>query len=279
MAAAIYVEDVWFQYKEEDPAVVQDLSLSIGAREFVAVLGRNGSGKSTFAHMINGLLLPTRGKVEVKGRNVADEANHSWLRQRVGMVFQNPEHQFVAATVRDDIAFGLENIGMPREKMIERIEWSAKKTGISELLDAEPHRLSGGQKQRAAIAGVLALKPSILVFDEATSMLDPYGRKEVLATLTGLFEEENITIIMITHDIKEALQAERILVLEEGKLLLDQTPAGLCNEGDRLRARGYEWPYFIEMQQELTRQGVHLPTYYVTEEEWVEALWMLSSKM
>ncbi|WP_240377764.1 energy-coupling factor transporter ATPase [Bacillus piscicola] len=239
----VSLEDVSFRYNEMDQWILQEINVAIQQAEWVSVLGPNGSGKSTLARLLNGLLLPEKGTVWVDGNITSSEEGRQIIRRSAGMVFQNPDHQFVAPTVRDDLAFGMENAGIDRETMIARINQVAWQTGVESFLDAEPHRLSGGQKQRAAIAGALVLQPKLLLLDEATSMLDPNGRKEVLATVQGLNREEGITIVSITHDLREAFLADRILYLEKGKLIQDIPADQLLHQLSWLEEKDVPLPY------------------------------------
>ncbi|SDJ08293.1 energy-coupling factor transporter ATPase [Natribacillus halophilus] len=279
MQPIIDCQNLYFRYREEQDWILQDFHLQLYKGDWLALLGTNGSGKSTFARTLNGLLQPERGTVEVAGYQLDDEESIWTVRQKAGMVFQNPDHQFVAATVRDDIAFGLENAGIPRTEMIERIEESSIRVGIADKLTTEPHRLSGGQKQRAAIAGILALRPDIMIFDEATSMLDPKGRGEVMQTMAEL-NRAGITIIMITHELEEALQAERIVFMEQGKTVRDQSTHEFFQDPQFLLSRGFYLPYFLDMQVALQEQtGVSLRPLALSEQEWVERLCTSPFKM
>ncbi|RSL28983.1 energy-coupling factor transporter ATPase [Salibacterium salarium] len=250
---AVELIDVHFQYTEDDPFVLQALDASIHPGEWIAVIGPNGSGKSTLSRLFNGLLFPTLGEVSINGRNTQVEEKLTTIRREVGMVFQNPDHQFVAPTVRDDIAFGMENAGVEREEMKDRIAQVSRLTGIDHLLETEPHRLSGGQKQRVAIAGVLALQPRIMVLDEATSMLDPAGRKEVMTTMSDLHQKEGITIISVTHRLHEALMADRIWYMEEGRIVFDLKAKELLEQLERLENKNIPLPYALKLLQELKR--------------------------
>lgn len=244
--------------------------------KWISVLGRNGSGKSTFGRLLNGLHLPKEGTVLVSGLPTTDEHDIWLIRKKVGMVFQNPDHQFVATSVRDDIAFGLENLGLNREEMEERIEKYASLIGISSLLESEPHRLSGGQKQRVAIAGIMAMEPEVIVLDEATSMLDPIGRKEVMETIQML-HQRGMTIISITHDMDEAVLASRMFLFHKGKLALEGTPQDIFSQLDEVRALGLSLPFATELQDELRMQGLTFSKTCLTEEELIEELWTLYS--
>ncbi|GAK04759.1 ATPase component of general energizing module of ECF transporters [Geomicrobium sp. JCM 19037] len=266
--------DLYFTYEEEQDWILNNLSFQAYRGEWIAILGTNGSGKSTLARMLNALLIPTSGTTEVDGLRT-DEEDHIWeIRQKAGMVFQNPDHQFVAATVRDDIAFGLENAGISREQMIERIQAASEQVAIDDHLDAEPHRLSGGQKQRAAIAGILALRPDIMIFDESTSMLDPEGRKEVMKTMNEL-HERGFTLIMITHDLQEAMQADRVVFMEKGTIVKDMSTEAFFQDPAFLMDRNFHLPYFLEVQAYLNDNKQQ--AYMLDEDEWVKMLCKLHS--
>lgn len=224
---SIEIKNVSFQYQSNTP-VLQDINLTIKKGEWVTILGHNGSGKSTLSKLIIGLLKPKTGEIIVNGIPLNQDTVYD-IRQKVGIVFQNPDNQFVGVTVRDDIAFGLENLQIPREDMIERIETYAKKVNVLEYLNKEPHALSGGQKQRVAIAGILAMHTDIIIFDEATSMLDPKGRNMVLETIKQL-RNEGKTIITITHTMKEALMSDRIVVLKDGKVLKEDAAQSILKD-------------------------------------------------
>ncbi|AXF56677.1 energy-coupling factor transporter ATPase [Salicibibacter kimchii] len=278
MPPLIHCEHLYFRYWEEQDFILQDLRLQINQGEWVALLGTNGSGKSTFARMLNALLQPESGTITI-GALRTDKEEDIWaIRQKVGMVFQNPDHQFVAATVRDDIAFGLENAGISRTDMLARIEEASERAGIKDALSTEPHRLSGGQKQRAAIAGILALRPEIMIFDEATSMLDPNGRREVMETIAEL-NQAGITIIMITHELEEALQASRVVFMERGATSRDQTVYDFFQDPDFLLSRSFTLPYFLRMQVALQAKGVHVGHLSLSEHEWVKRLCTSPLKM
>lgn len=270
----IQFDKINFEYESAEQPALQSVSISINENEWIAVLGRNGSGKSTFGRLINGLLTPTSGTVKVSGLSTSSEKNVWSIRQCVGMIFQNPDHQFVATTVKDDLAFGLENLGLPRDVMEERIEEYSKLIGISHLLDSEPHRLSGGQKQRVAIAGVMAMEPKVIVFDEATSMLDPIGRKEVLETMQML-HRRGMTIISISHDMNETVFADRMLIFHQGKLLKDATPVEIYENPNLLVEMGLTLPYVFQLQNELNVNGVAISKVCLTEEELISELWKL----
>lgn len=274
MTKIIEVRNVFFRYNETEEDVIKDVSFSLDEGEWLAILGHNGSGKSTLAKLLNGLLQPYSGTVTVAGYETND-ANHIWdIRKLVGVVFQNPDNQFVGTTVMDDVAFGLENIGIPREEMLERIHDSLRKVQMEEFFDHEPHRLSGGQKQRVALAGIIALKPKIIILDEATSMLDPKGRKEVMEVVKNLNETENITVISITHDVEEAMLADRMIVMNQGEKVLEGRPQEIfITYRDKLKEYKLDVPFVIQLKQKLAEKGIPLSEHIFTQEELVEELW------
>jgi energy-coupling factor transport system ATP-binding protein len=270
----IKIENLSYAYEEDDAnasPVLKELSLEIEKGEFVAVLGHNGSGKSTLAKLLNMILLPTSGKIFVKGKditleNMSDEELLE-LRKTVGMVFQNPDNQLVATIVEDDVAFGPENLGIPSGDIRERVDKVLGDLGMLEYAKHEPHRLSGGQKQRIAIAGVMAMLPECIIFDESTAMLDPLGRRDVMSAIDKLNREQGITVIMITHYMEEAAVADRIVVLDDGKLILDGTPSYVFEHEDRLRECGLAIPQGTELVHKLRRAGVSLEGECVTLED------------
>ncbi len=273
MKPIIELENLTFRYQKNDerPAL-EDVSLKVYPGEWIAIIGHNGSGKSTLAKTINGLLAPESGKVQVDEYQLTEE--HLWsIRRMVGMVFQNPDNQFVGATVEDDVAFGLENQGIPREEMVIRVQEALKQVRMNEFATREPARLSGGQKQRVAIAGVVALRPDIIILDEATSMLDPEGRAEVIATIKKIKEENNLTVLSITHDIDEAANANRILVMRQGKLIDEGTPEKIFSAGPKLIELGLDLPFPERLKYSLQKRGIQVPEEYLTEEGMVEWLW------
>ena len=273
MKPIIELENLTFRYQKNDerPAL-EDVSLKVYPGEWIAIIGHNGSGKSTLAKTINGLLAPESGKVQVGEYQLTEE--HLWsIRRMVGMVFQNPDNQFVGATVGDDVAFGLENQGIPREEMVIRVQEALKQVRMNEFATREPARLSGGQKQRVAIAGVVALRPDIIILDEATSMLDPEGRAEVIATIKKIKEENNLTVLSITHDIDEAANANRILVMRQGKLIDEGTPGKIFSAGPKLIELGLDLPFPERLKYSLQKRGIQVPEEYLTEEGMVEWLW------
>lgn len=278
MDKIISLKDISYQYHTTDNRLaLNKVSLSIEAGEWVAIIGHNGSGKSTLAKTINGLIAPSQGEVTVGGL-VLSEENIWKIREMVGMVFQNPDNQFVGSTVQDDVAFGLENLGVTREEMIERVTDAIERVKMADFMEKEPARLSGGQKQRVAIAGVVALRPAIIILDEATSMLDPQGRQEVLATVKAIKEKANLTVISITHDIDEAANANRILVMENGSLIQEGTPEEIFTSGEKLIHMGLDLPFPEKLKLDLNERGIDVPAEYLTEEGMVDWLWTLLSK-
>jgi energy-coupling factor transport system ATP-binding protein len=276
MESIISVKDVTFFYPGEETATLKNVSLDVYKGEWLSIVGHNGSGKSTLAKLLNGLLLPNEGTVNVSEFVTAREDDIWEIRRQVGMVFQNPDNQFVGTSVQDDIAFGLENFGIPREEMIKRINESVQRVGMEAFLNQEPHQLSGGQKQRVAIAGILAQKPSVIVLDEATSMLDPIGRIEVMETVRELNQNEGITVISITHDLEEALSADRVVVMKMGEKAAEGKPDTIFQQRDLLKSAGLDLPFSLKLSEALRRQGVELDRGYLTQEELVNALWKLA---
>lgn len=275
----ITLENIVYRYHaEQENYILNDVSFNIEKGEWITIIGANGSGKSTLVKTLNGLNVPKSGNVIIDGLELNEE--NIWdIRQKVGMVFQNPDNQFVGSTVVDDVAFGLENIGMPREEMIVKIDQALQQVGMEKFKNHEPARLSGGQKQRVAIAGILALAPEIIVLDEATSMLDPKGRAEVLSTVQAIKEQYNLTVISITHDLNEAAQADRIFVMEKGKIKYENKPEEIFKLGEELVELGLNVPFVEQLKTELISRGVSLPDDYMTEERLVELLWKYNSKM
>ena len=279
MEEIVQLNNISFSYSEEylRPAL-NNVSLSINRGEWIAVIGPNGSGKSTLAKTINGLIEADAGEVIIGGTKLTEES--VWdVRRKVGMVFQNPDNQFVGSTVQDDVAFGLENIGVPREEMLERVAKAVKVVNMADFMDKEPARLSGGQKQRVAIAGIIALAPDIIILDEATTMLDPKGRREVIETIQQLKKEQNLTVISITHDIDEAAKANRIFVMQAGELKRIGTPEEIFAVGADIIDMGLDIPFPEKLKYQLARQGLAVPAEYLTEERMVDWLWTLFSKM
>ncbi|WGN89750.1 energy-coupling factor ABC transporter ATP-binding protein [Ligilactobacillus faecis] len=278
MSAIIEIEKLNFAYGEEQAKkVLHDVDLTIEAGQWVALIGHNGSGKSTLAKLIDGLLTPQSGTIKVDGK-ILNEENIWDIREQIGMVFQNPDNQFVGADVEGDVAFGLENRGVLREEMQKRVKEALVAVKMERFAKYEPVRLSGGQKQRVAIAGVLALRPKIVIFDESTSMLDPEGRREIVSLMKKLNQEEHFTVISITHDIDEAALADRIIVLDNGQIIQDDTPKNVFERGNELLALGLDVPYQERLKHELSQLGITVPKEYLTEKEMVDWLWRYISK-
>jgi energy-coupling factor transport system ATP-binding protein len=276
--SVVSLKNVSFQYENQNRYALQNVSFEIYEGEWLAIVGHNGSGKSTMAKLLNGLQFPQQGEIMVCGISLNEES--IWeIRKKLGMVFQNPDNQFVGTTVQDDVAFGLENHGIPRDDMILRVKDSLKKVKMDHFLNQEPHHLSGGQKQRVAIAGVLALRPSIIILDEATSMLDPKGRSEVLETVRALKEEKSLTVISITHDLEEAAKADRIIVMNQGEVYREGRPEEIFSMDDELVQLGLDIPFSIKMSNAFREKGIDLSKHYLSEEELVNELWTFRSKI
>ncbi|WP_018665061.1 energy-coupling factor ABC transporter ATP-binding protein [Heyndrickxia acidiproducens] len=272
--AVIAIDQVSFRYPEQESYALQNISFQIYEGEWMAIVGHNGSGKSTLAKLLNGLQFPETGDITVDGMKLSEET--VWeIRRKVGMVFQNPDNQFVGTTVQDDVAFGLENHGVPRDVMVRRVHEALEHVRMSAFLDQEPHHLSGGQKQRVAIAGIIALQPRVIILDEATSMLDPVGRREVLETIRKLKNEAGLTVISITHDLDEASQADRMVVMNQGKVYKEGLPRDIFQMDETLTKLGLDIPFPIKMAKALEAKGFHFPNIYLTDEELVDALWTL----
>lgn len=272
---AIELKDVHYAYpgsEESGQEAVKGVTLSIEEGSFVALVGHNGSGKSTLARLLNGLFVPTNGDVVVYGVNTKDEKRIYDVRSRVGMVFQNPDNQMIATNVADDIAFGPENLGVEREEIIRRVDWALEQVGMSEYRDGTPFKLSGGQKQRLAIAGVLAIKPRVMVLDEATAMLDPKGRDEVMAVTRKLNREEGMTVVHITHYMDEALGADRLIVMNDGLVVADGKPSEVFKQYGLLRQIKLGVPYVTNVAVALYAAGLDIDPHIVGEDELVEAI-------
>ena len=272
---AIELKDVHYAYpgsEESGQEAVKGVTLSIEEGSFVALVGHNGSGKSTLARLLNGLFVPTNGDVVVYGVNTKDEKRIYDVRSRVGMVFQNPDNQMIATNVADDIAFGPENLGVEREEIIRRVDWALEQVGMSEYRDGTPFKLSGGQKQRLAIAGVLAINPRVMVLDEATAMLDPKGRDEVMAVTRKLNREEGMTVVHITHYMDEALGADRLIVMNDGLVVADGKPSEVFKQYGLLRQIKLGVPYVTNVAVALHAAGLDIDPHIVGEDELVEAI-------
>lgn len=277
MAAMIETTELQYTYpaaEEGGKATValRGVDLSVEKGSFVVVLGHNGSGKSTLAKTFNAVLLPSGGHVYVQGLDTQDEKLLLEIRQRVGMVFQNPDNQIVANVVEEDVAFAPENLGVPSPEIRQRVDDALKAVGMSEFVRHAPHLLSGGQKQRVAIAGVIAMQPECIVLDEATAMLDPIGRQEVLATVHRLNREKGITVVLITHHMNEAEDADRVIVMDDGKVVMDGAPAGIFSQVEELRAIGLTVPDTVALLYELRQEGVDVPLTALTVEECADAV-------
>ena len=251
---------------------VDGVTLDIQQGDFVAILGHNGSGKSTIAKQINAILEPTEGYLYVDGKDVSDPDKLWEVRQTAGMVFQNPDNQIIASVVEEDVAFGPENLGVPTEDIWVRVEESLRAVGMLEYRTHSPNKLSGGQKQRIAIAGIMAMKPKCIVLDEPTAMLDPSGRKEVIKTLHELNEKENVTVLLITHYMDEVIGADKVIVMDDGKIVMQGTPREVFSQVEKLKSFRLDVPQVTELAWELKKAGVPLPNGILTVEEFTEAL-------
>ena len=268
----IRVEHLTYQYPDTETAAVKDVSLTIEKGSFVAVLGHNGSGKSTLAKHFNGILQPTEGKVFVAGMDTTDPDNILDIRRTVGMVFQNPDNQIVANIVEDDVAFAPENLGVPSEEIRRRVDEALKLVEMYEYRMHAPHLLSGGQKQRVAIAGVIAMRPQCIVLDEATAMLDPVGRREVIKTITSLCREQGITVVHITHHMEECIGADRVIVMNDGQIVADGAPKRVFSQVEMLRSYGLTVPATTDLIDRLNKGGLDLNIEALSLEECVEEL-------
>ncbi len=277
MERIIEYQDVTFRYEGDDenhvlPLTINGITLNIEKGSFAAVLGRNGSGKSTLAKLTNAIHLPEDGRVLVEGLDTGEEKNVELIRRKVGMVFQNPDNQIVATIVEEDVAFGPENLGIEPAEIRRRVDDALKAVGMYEFRQAEPHKLSGGQKQRVAIAGILAMQTDCIVLDEPTAMLDPIGRREVLATVQRLNRERGITVLMITHFMEEAVQADRVIVLDHGKVFLDGCPRDVFTNTKAIEHCGLTVPQATALTRALADSGISVRTDVLTEEECVQAV-------
>lgn len=270
METIIKFENVDFAYSQEGRQILKNLSLEIHKGEFTCVLGHNGSGKSTTAKLMNALLLPVSGKVTVYGLDTADESLENDIRRHIGMVFQNPDNQIVATIVEDDVAFGPENLGLEPCEIRERVDAALKAVGMYEYRRQEPQRLSGGQKQRVAIAGVLAMQPECVVLDEPTAMLDPRGRRDIIAALNMLKNDLGLTVILVTHFMDEAVNADRVIVLNGGEVALDGTPDEVFKNTEQLKAMGLEAPKPAILAAELRKCGVPIGDNVLTAENFAK---------
>ncbi|GEO47177.1 energy-coupling factor transporter ATPase [Companilactobacillus kimchii] len=277
MEKIISIKNLNYTYPDSKKPAINNLTVDIYKNEWLSIVGKNGSGKSTLTKLIDGLIDADSGTVEIDGQEINEE--NIWeVRTKIGIVFQNPDHQFVGATVEDDVAFGLENQGMPREQMVKEVDHALELVGMHDFKKRDPQTLSGGQKQRVAIAGVLATKPRIIIMDESTSMLDPEGRRTVLNLIQNLRQQQDLTIISITHDISETELSQRIVVLNDGQIVRDDIPKNIYNIGTNLSKFGLEEPFSDELMSTL-RDSLELPEGYLNEEELMKQLWKLRSNM
>ena len=269
MDSIISVKNVTYEYKDEETTVaaVKDLSLEIERGSFTVILGHNGSGKSTLAKMLNGLNKPTSGDIFVDGINTKDEENEIEVKRKVGMVFQNPDNQIIASIVEEDVAFGPENLGVPPEEIKKRVDDALRAVDMLEFKESTPHRLSGGQKQRIAIAGIIAMQPECLVLDEPTAMLDPKGRAEIIETLIRLNKEKGITVVLITHYMEEAQNADRVLVMNDGEIIADDKPKVIFSDVERLKRVGLDVPQTAELLYNLKKNGFNVDTHALSIKE------------
>lgn len=277
METQAQAKQLWFHYTDENgertsPDILKDISLSIDKGDFVALLGHNGSGKSTFAKHMNAILLPSAGTMTVDGIDTKDESQRFTLRSHVGMVFQNPDNQIVATIVEEDVAFGPENLGIPPQEIRERVDDALKAVEMYDYREHAPSQLSGGQKQRVAIAGIIAMRPDCIVLDEPTAMLDPSGRREVMNTIHMLNREYEITIVLITHYMEEAAQANRVVVMDDGKVVLDNTPKEVFSHVETLKKIGLDVPQVTELAYRLQQAGCPVDVHMISEEECVASL-------
>ena len=280
MDSIISVKNVTYEYKNEDAyrgeeaviAAVKALNLEIKRGSFTVILGHNGSGKSTLAKMLNGLYKPTSGDIFVDGINTKDEEREIEVKRKVGMVFQNPDNQIIASIVEEDVAFGPENLGVPPKEIKERVNDALKSVGMSEFKESTPPRLSGGQKQRIAIAGIIAMQPECLVLDEPTAMLDPKGRAEIIETLIRLNKEKGITVVLITHYMEEAQNADRVLVMNDGEIIADDVPKVIFSDVERLKEVGLDVPQTAELLYNLKKNGFSVDTHALSIKEAVEEI-------
>ena len=275
----IEIKYLKFKYNQDQTSyTLNDVSFHVKHGEWLSIVGHNGSGKSTTARLIGGLLVADSGQIIVDGQELTEET--VWdIRDKIGMVFQNPDNQFVGATVEDDVAFGLENKGLPYKEMVSRVQEALSFVGMMDFKDREPARLSGGQKQRVAIAGIIAMRPSILILDEATSMLDPEGRQELIQYIEDIRQQYGMTVLSITHDLDEVAMSNRVLVLKQGKVESISSPRELFSRGSELVDLGLDIPFSALLTQKLKNQGLIDCEGYLTEKELVEQLWEYLSKM
>lgn len=276
----IKIKNISFTYPESDSPAIDQLSFEIPRGSWTSIIGHNGSGKSTIVRLINGLLVPNENEdsfIEVDGTKLTDDS--VWdIRNKVGVVFQNPDNQFVGATVADDVAFGLENRGVPRSEMVKIVPEAIKAVGMTDYTHTEPANLSGGQKQRVAIAGIIAIRPKVIILDEATSMLDPEGRNRILKTVHQMQDDYNLTVIAITHDIDEASLADNVIVMDDGHLITQGTPKDVFAQAELLKEIGLDIPFYMQVKQALLENEFPIPEQVNSEKELIKYLCQLNSK-
>ncbi|WP_278951398.1 energy-coupling factor ABC transporter ATP-binding protein [Lactobacillus apis] len=276
----IKIKNISFTYPESDSPAIDQLSFEIPRGSWTSIIGHNGSGKSTIVRLINGLLVPNENEdsfIEVDGTKLTDDS--VWdIRNKVGVVFQNPDNQFVGATVADDVAFGLENRGVPRSEMVKIVPEAIKAVGMTDYTHTEPANLSGGQKQRVAIAGIIAIRPKVIILDEATSMLDPEGRDRILKTVHQMQDDYNLTVIAITHDIDEASLADNVIVMDDGQLITQGTPKDVFAQAELLKEIGLDIPFYMQVKQALLENEFPIPEQVNSEKELIKYLCQLNSK-
>lgn len=273
METMIEIEDLDFSYEENGKKVIDNLNITVKKGEFLVILGHNGSGKSTLAKLINGLLRPRAGRILVENMDTSNEEEIWNIREKAGMVFQNPDNQLVATIVEEDVAFGPENLGVEPSEIRRRVDRALEIVEMTKYKKHAPHLLSGGQKQRIAIAGILAMEPDCIIFDEPTAMLDPTGREEVMKTIERLNKEEKKTIVLITHFMDEAVRADRVVVMEKGSLVLDGNPREVFSQVEKIKGLGLDVPQVTELAYELRREGYKLPEDILSIDELVDVLW------
>lgn len=280
MDKLVEVSHLQFTYSDADKPVLSDVSFSLPRGQWTALIGPNGSGKSTITRLLDGLITPDNDKSTIVVGGVKLTPDTLWqVRDQIGIVFQNPDNQFVGATVEDDVAFGLENRQVPLPEMKKKVTWALDQVGMSAYKGSEPQLLSGGQKQRVAMAGIIALRPQLIILDEATSMLDPAGRKQLLTLVRKLQKEEGLTVLAVTHDLNEANDADQVLVLNQGRIQAQDKPAAIFADPDQITRLGLELPFVYQVKEALAKQGINIAREIASEEELVSELCRLNSKM
>lgn len=275
---SIFIEAKKISYKYDQTIgnyALNDIDFSVREGEFIAILGRNGCGKSTLAKHLNGIIIPTKGDIYINGINTKDEDRLYEIRQNIGMVFQNPDNQLVATVVEEDVAFGLENLGIHPDEIRERVDCALRTVNMYDCRQRSPHQLSGGQKQRVAIAGIIAMRPKCIVLDEPTAMLDPQGRREVIKTILELNENHGITVVLITHYMDEAVNADKIFIMDAGRIVKEGTPKEVFSDIDCIKSAGLDVPQVTELCHRLSKKGIPIQNDIITEKECVDALYRL----